>query len=595
MYERWREQLEISRQSSSPHHHARLAAAAARTAMVASISGAGSSSSSSSSAGSIGSLNGGVVNGSVDSLANATIGPNRGVGLTLASQTGNGANGSEKASQWTVIDLGGMQIKNLSASLFQYSFLTTLYLNHNCLSYLSHHISKLRSLTCLDVSGNKLTSVPPELGLVVSLRELLLFDNQITFLPPELGSLYQLDTLGLEGNPLPESILSQLQREGAAAVVAYLRENIPAGNPPQERGWITLDEDFTPGANDVFTVMCYNTLCDKYATPQAYAYTPTWMLNWEYRRELILQDILNYGADIVCLQEVEMSQFEEYFQVQLAQLGDYKGVFAPKSRARTMGDYERRSVDGCATFFKANKFTLVQNEVVEFQQIALQRPDLRRTEDVFNRVMVKDNIAVITLLESKQAPNHRTLVANAHLHWDPSYKDVKLVQTAMLVEEITRLAATFSRLPGGSSGSADATNAASTLPILLCGDFNSLPNSGVYEFLSRGSVPQHHEDFGNYTYGPYTSEGLSHKLSLKSAYSQINELDFTNFTPSFKGVIDYVWYSSLTLSITGLLGNVDREYVGRTVGLPNAHHPSDHIPLLVSCRWKEDKTRKRLK
>jgi CCR4-NOT transcription complex subunit 6 len=50
-----------------------------------------------------------------------------------------------------------------------------------------------------------------------------------------------------------------------------------------------------------------------------------------------------------------MSQFEEYFQEQLARLGDYEGVFWPKSRARTMGEYERRSVDGCATFFKANK------------------------------------------------------------------------------------------------------------------------------------------------------------------------------------------------------------------------------------------------
>jgi hypothetical protein len=48
--------------------------------------------------------------------------------------------------------------------------------------------------------------------------------------------------------------------------------------------------------------MCYNTLCDKYATPQAYGYTPSWALAWEYRKELLLQDILNYSADIVCLQ-----------------------------------------------------------------------------------------------------------------------------------------------------------------------------------------------------------------------------------------------------------------------------------------------------
>ena len=53
---------------------------------------------------------------------------------------------------------------------------------------------------------------------------------------------------------------------------------------------------------DSFTVLCYNTLCEKYATPQSYAYTPSWALSWDYRKDLLLQDILNYNADIVCLQ-----------------------------------------------------------------------------------------------------------------------------------------------------------------------------------------------------------------------------------------------------------------------------------------------------
>jgi CCR4-NOT transcription complex subunit 6 len=48
--------------------------------------------------------------------------------------------------------------------------------------------------------------------------------------------------------------------------------------------------------------MCYNTLCEKYATPQSYGYTPSWALGWDYRKDLLLQEILNYNADIVCLQ-----------------------------------------------------------------------------------------------------------------------------------------------------------------------------------------------------------------------------------------------------------------------------------------------------
>jgi CCR4-NOT transcription complex subunit 6 len=48
--------------------------------------------------------------------------------------------------------------------------------------------------------------------------------------------------------------------------------------------------------------MCYNILCEKYATPQQYGYTPTWALEWDYRKDLLLQEMLNYSADIICLQ-----------------------------------------------------------------------------------------------------------------------------------------------------------------------------------------------------------------------------------------------------------------------------------------------------
>jgi CCR4-NOT transcription complex subunit 6 len=50
-----------------------------------------------------------------------------------------------------------------------------------------------------------------------------------------------------------------------------------------------------------------------------------------------------------------MKQYEEFFKEQLSQLADYDGIFFPKSRSRTMGEYERRQVDGCATLYKMSK------------------------------------------------------------------------------------------------------------------------------------------------------------------------------------------------------------------------------------------------
>ena len=236
-----------------------------------------------------------------------------------------------------------------------------------------------------------------------------------------------------------------------------------------------------------------------------------------------------------------------------------------------MSEADKRTVDGCATFYKTNKFKLLDKCVIEFQQIAMQRPDLRKTEDAFNRVMIKDNIAIVTFLE-QVSTQQVFLVCNAHLHWDPAYKDVKLIQTAMLLEEIQKLAKDW--------------DSKMNIPIILSGDFNSLPDSGVVEYLTQGSISNNHDDLGSYSYGEYTSNGLSHSLSLKSAYSHIDSIDFTNFTPTFKGIIDYIWYTKNNLSICGMLSHVDREYLKSCVGFPNAHHPSDHIPLVVSIKSK---------
>ena len=202
-----------------------------------------------------------------------------------------------------------------------------------------------------------------------------------------------------------------------------------------------------------------------------------------------------------------------------------------------------------------------------------KRPELRKTEDIFNRVMVKDNVAVIARFEVIET-GRKFIVANAHLHWDPEFKDVKLVQTAVLLEDIAKLAKEWSSKEGGDG----------RIPTFICGDFNSTPDSGVYELMSNGFVPHNHSDFMNYQYGPFTEEGLSHSLQLQSAYTK--ELEFTNWTPTFKGIIDYIWYSSHSVNVVGVLGGIDKDYIGKTVGFPNWHHPSDHIPILSQFRFR---------
>ena len=59
----------------------------------------------------------------------------------------------------------------------------------------------------------------------------------------------------------------------------------------------------------IFTVMCYNVLCDKYCTRQQYGYCPSWGLNWEYRKKGIMDEIRQCSADIIGLQVYTHSTF----------------------------------------------------------------------------------------------------------------------------------------------------------------------------------------------------------------------------------------------------------------------------------------------
>ncbi|CCA71794.1 related to CCR4-component of the major cytoplasmic deadenylase (C-terminal fragment) [Serendipita indica DSM 11827] len=488
---------------------------------------------------------------------------------------------------WTILDMGGMALKNLSPGLFTFNFLTTLYLNHNNLTTIPSEISRLRGLIHLDLTGNQLTIVPPALGMLTGLRELFLFDNNLSTLPYQLGSLHQLEMLGIEGNlKMDEKIRSIAINEGTIGVIAYLRDNFMPTEEPRPRKWVQVGTEAERKAlpSDTgsvpFSVLCYNILCEKYATSQMYGYTPTWALAWSHRKDRIMSEILDLQSDIVCLQEVDQEQFQTFFQPTLLERG-YESCYSPKSRAKTMTGAKQKEVDGSATFFKADKFKLVENVVIEFRANALQRTDLAKTDDIFNRVAQRDDIALTCLLEERQT-GIRLIVANAHIFWDPEYRDVKLVQVSLLVHELEAISDRFAKLPPMQN--ADGTKGAayddgSKISTLICGDFNSVPDSGVYQLLSTGSVQGDHPDFMGKNYGKFTTSGVSHRLGLRSAYAGIGELPVTNYTPSFRGGIDYIWYSTQSISVLDVLGEVDEEYLGKVVGFPNAHFPSDHIHI----------------
>ncbi|KAI3782463.1 hypothetical protein L2E82_12510 [Cichorium intybus] len=347
---------------------------------------------------------------------------------------------------------------------------------------------------------------------------------------------------------------------------------IPAPSPSPRRLISVIDGTIghLDSSSGTFTVLSYNILCDSYATSDVYGYCPSWALSWPYRRQNLLREIVGYLADIVCLQEVQSDHFEEFFAPELDKHG-YQALFKKKTSEVYNGSIQ--TIDGCATFFRRDRFSHVKKYEVEFNKAAQSLTDAlvpnAQKKTALNR-LVKDNVALIVVLEAKFSnqgvdnlgKRQLVCVANTHVNVQHELKDVKLWQVHTLLKGLEKIAA-----------SAD-------IPMLVCGDFNSVPGSAPHALLAIGKVDPMHQDLAVDPLGilrPATK--LTHTLPLVSAYSSFariggglgyeqqkrrvdpntNEPLFTNCTRDFIGTLDYIFYSADTLTVESLLELLDED------------------------------------
>lgn len=358
-----------------------------------------------------------------------------------------------------------------------------------------------------------------------------------------------------------------------------------------------LDADNRITSTGTFTVLSYNILSDAYGTSELYSYCPSWALSWPYRRQNLLREIVGYHADIVCLQEVQSDHFEEFFAPELDKHG-YQALFKRKTAEVFSGNIH--IIDGCATFFRRDRFSHVKKYEVEFNKAAQSLTDAlvpnAQKKTALGR-LVKDNVALIVVLEAKfnnqgiDNPGKRQLVcvANTHVNVHQDLKDVKLWQVHTLLKGLEKIAA-----------SAD-------IPMLVCGDFNAVPGSAPHALLAIGKVDPMHPDLAVDPLGILRpASKLAHQLPLVSAYSSFarmgvglgleqhrrrmdpttNEPLFTNCTRDFIGTLDYIFYSADTLTVESLLELLDEDSLRKDTALPSPEWSSDHIALLAEFRCK---------
>lgn len=376
---------------------------------------------------------------------------------------------------------------------------------------------------------------------------------------------------------------------GELLMSRVVKSDIVLGRTPQllSRRIVSTNNGNKPASNGPrFRVVTYNVLAEIYATQQQYPYTDFWALSWDYRFQNMLREIMDASPDVICLQEIQADHYETHVYAAFSDAG-YEGVYKQKTR-QSMGLAGK--VDGCALFWRRSKFHLVESYSIEFNEVAQRQATTmlglnpRSEEGIqFLNRLSKDNVAQLVVLEmiqqsslgrsSQQREISQVCIANTHLYSNKDFPDVKLWQSWQLLQELESFIV-----------SRDAN-----LPLIICGDFNSTPDTAVYDLLSRQTVHPGHPDVNIATSDDIPNVlpdamSITHSFQLGSAYQAVlgEEPWVTNYTQNFKGVLDYVWYSVPNLRPLAVAPiPEEKELTKHGDALPSTEYSSDHVMLIA--------------
>jgi len=318
-------------------------------------------------------------------------------------------------------------------------------------------------------------------------------------------------------------------------------------------------------------VVSYNLLADYYSDSDfsrqsLFAHCPHDWLNGEYRRQLVLREILGYNADVIMMQEVDRKMYRNGLTAVLGASG-MSGSQALKKEVP----------EGLATFWNNSRFKLIQSFHEEFNESLSKEYSLSDIAKLVNdcaplkeKIEGLKTVYQLTVLVDIHDEKRLVVVANTHLYFSPPAAHIRLIQMEILLRQLRNLVEKFA-------------NSGKTVSVILGGDFNSVPERGLYHYLTRKEISKTYNDWYACGANEYVGTDLKHSFELFSAGGTPS---YTNFVAGFCGTLDYIYVDSSSFELSRCIPLPEHSDVLKEIALPNRLFPSDHLPLVVDLKWK---------
>lgn len=361
-------------------------------------------------------------------------------------------------------------------------------------------------------------------------------------------------------------------KEGPA-VEAIGKNEVQAGPgicPFESRHLFTMDRL----SGKSIRVASYNILADYYADTEdgiklLFNYCPEYAIRIDYRKQLLLKEILGYNADIFCMQEVDFKIFD----------GDMVPFLGEQHMA---GVHNKKGTtpEGVATFFRTDRFELVESLAWNIGETVKIHPacqelfqKLQYNAKLVERLTERSTTLQVVILKSKEFPQKFIAVANTHLYFHPDADHLRLLQIGFSMILVQDVVAKFKD-----------ESKASDVSLIFCGDFNSVPDCGIYKLMTEQFVPADFVDWSSNADQAVKNVTLSQPLKMQSA---CGTPQFTNYTVGFKACLDYIFYQSDKFNVTKIVETPEEAELSVHLAIPSVVFPSDHIAIVSELEFKE--------